>query len=74
MGREPSDEVAHLRIALETRDVIGMAKGILMATEGIGPQAAFDVLVRASQNQNRKLHDVAEEIVARYPDYGDAPV
>ena len=26
---------------------------------------AFDVLRRASQRQNRKLHDIAEELVAR---------
>lgn len=52
-----------LQEALETRDLIGQAKGILMAREGIDADAAFDVLRRASQRSNRKLRDIAAEIV-----------
>jgi AmiR/NasT family two-component response regulator len=36
-----------------------------MATGGLSPQDAFQILVRASQRENRKLRDVAEEIVTR---------
>jgi GAF domain-containing protein len=54
-----------LTIALENRDVIGQAKGIIMASEGVSPDEAFDVLRRASQRSNRKLHDVAREMVER---------
>ncbi|HEX2701127.1 MAG TPA: GAF and ANTAR domain-containing protein [Acidimicrobiales bacterium] len=54
-----------LAVALENRDIIGQAKGIIMAAEGRSSDEAFDVLRRASQRSNRKLHDVAEEIVAR---------
>jgi GAF domain-containing protein len=49
--------------ALTSRDVIGQAKGILMATENLSSDAAFDVLRRASQRANRKLRDVAQELV-----------
>ena len=65
-----ADRADHLVAALDNRDVIGMAKGVLMHAEGIGPEEAFEVLVRASQHQNRKLHPVAEEIVSRYSDPG----
>jgi GAF domain-containing protein len=52
-----------LEQALLSRDLIGQAKGILMAREGFGADQAFDVLKRASQRSNRKLREVAEEIV-----------
>jgi AmiR/NasT family two-component response regulator len=55
---------AHLRRALETRTVIGQAQGILMAQRAIAPDAAFDLLRVASQRTNRKLHDVAMDVVA----------
>lgn len=48
--------------ALRSRDVIGQAKGILMAREGVGPEEAFDMLRRASQRVNIKLRDVARQI------------
>lgn len=50
--------------ALATRDLIGQAKGILMAREGCDARAAFDMLRRASQRTNRKLRDVAADLVA----------
>ncbi|MFP5376905.1 MAG: ANTAR domain-containing response regulator [Acidimicrobiia bacterium] len=49
--------------ALETRDVIGQAKGIIMAAQHMSSDEAFDVLRRASQRANRKLRDVARDIV-----------
>ncbi len=52
-----------LREALVTRDVIGQAKGILMARQGCSADEAFDVLRRASQRANRTLADMAEELV-----------
>ncbi len=55
-----------LRQAMESRAVIEQAKGILMAAQRCGPDTAFDILVRASQNQNRKLRAIAAEIVDRY--------
>lgn len=54
---------AQLRSALESRDVISMAKGILMERHQVTDDQAFNLLVRASQNTNRKLHDVARWLV-----------
>lgn len=53
-----------LRQALETRTVIGQAQGVLMARQRLDAASAFDVLRRASQRENRKLHDIAADIVA----------
>jgi GAF domain-containing protein len=49
--------------ALESRVVIEQAKGLLMST-GLSSDAAFDALRKASQRRNRKLHDIAADIVA----------
>lgn len=49
--------------ALESRDIIGQAKGILMAQSHINADAAFDLLRRASQRLNVKLAQVAQDIV-----------
>lgn len=57
-----------LHTALETRGLIGQAQGVLMAREGISASAAFDVLRRASQRQNRKLRVIAAEIVEPFGD------
>ena len=59
-----NEELRHnLELALETRGVIDQAKGILIAREGFSADAAFDVLKRASQRTNRKLHEIAQEMV-----------
>lgn len=49
--------------ALDSRDRIGQAKGILMAREAVGADEAFDILRRASQRTNRKLVDIAADIL-----------
>jgi GAF domain-containing protein len=50
--------------AMRSRAVIEQAKGILMAPGGVDEDAAFELLVRASQRENIKLRDVAAKIVA----------
>ncbi|MDD7937939.1 ANTAR domain-containing protein [Actinomycetospora lutea] len=54
--------------ALDSRDVIGQAKGILMERRGLDAGAAFDVLRRASQDLNVKLRDVAATLAERRAD------
>jgi GAF domain-containing protein len=54
---------ANLQRALQSRAVIDQAKGILMGRLGISADAAFDMLSAQSQNSNRKLHDIAGELV-----------
>jgi transcriptional regulator with GAF, ATPase, and Fis domain len=49
--------------ALQSRDLIGQAKGMLMAREGVSSDQAFDMLRRASQRLNVKLRDVAQAMV-----------
>ncbi len=58
-------ETTQLRQALQSRDVIGQAKGILMERRGISADEAFDVLRRASQSLNIKLTTVAQTLVDR---------
>ncbi len=59
----------NLNAALSTREVIGQAQGILMERERITSDEAFDILRRASQHLNRKLRDVAQDLV----DTGERP-
>lgn len=56
----------HLERALESRDVIGQAKGILMNRRGITAEEAFDLLRRTSQDLNVKLADVAATMADRH--------
>ncbi len=65
-GRQDcADLLGNLATAVERRDAIGMAKGLLMAGSSCGPDAAFDVLRRASMHRNIKLYDLAAEMVAK---------
>ncbi|MFD7667135.1 ANTAR domain-containing protein [Streptomyces sp. NPDC059788] len=56
-------EIAQLRRAMQTRPAIDLARGILMATFSLSPEAAWAVLVTASQNTNTKLHRLAQDLV-----------
>ncbi|WP_214404451.1 GAF and ANTAR domain-containing protein [Pseudonocardia lacus] len=58
-------EMAQLREAISSRDVIGQAKGILMERRGVSADEAFDILRRASQALNVKLSRVAQTLVER---------
>jgi len=55
-----------LRHALESRDVIGQAKGILMHRRGLTADQAFDLLRRTSQDLNVKLAELAVTLVTRH--------
>ncbi|MFC8145315.1 ANTAR domain-containing protein [Streptomyces paradoxus] len=56
-------EVAQLRRAMQTRPTIDLARGILMASFNLTPEAAWSVLVKTSQNTNTKLHNLAQDLV-----------
>ena len=58
---------AQLHEAIDSRDVIGQAKGILMGRRNISAEEAFDILKRSSQNLNVKLAEIAK-VVAAQPD------
>ena len=57
------DHVAQLQKALLSSRHIGAAVGILMATRRVTQDEALAILKETSQRSNRKLHDVATELV-----------
>lgn len=61
---ELEEEVAGLRVALQTRNLIGQAQGLLIEQYGVDADAAFQTLVRLSQHSHLKLRDVAQRLVA----------
>ena len=54
-----ADTAVHLQRAVDSRDLIGQAKGILMERFSLDDEAAFQMLVKSSQDTNMKLTDVA---------------
>ena len=54
---------ARLLTAIDTRDLIGQAKGILIERYKISGVEAFGLLVASSQAVNRKLRDIAAHLV-----------
>ncbi|MEV6765512.1 anti-sigma factor antagonist [Streptomyces sp. NPDC051105] len=62
-GIDIRTEVVQLRRALQTRDTIDLARGILMAAFVLTPEEAWSVLVATSQNTNTKLHLTARQLV-----------
>jgi GAF domain-containing protein len=57
------DLADNLQTALESRAVIDQAKGILIERHRLTPDQAFQLLARVSMNVNRKVRDVADELV-----------
>lgn len=53
----------NLRRALMTRELIGQAKGIVMERHGLDAEDAFDWLRVRSQHENRKLYEIAQDVV-----------
>ncbi|GHG03914.1 MULTISPECIES: ANTAR domain-containing response regulator [Amycolatopsis] len=60
---EAQRENRNLREALRTRGVIEQAKGVLIGQRGCGPDEAFAILVKLSQDTNIKLYDVARALL-----------
>ena len=55
----------NLRLALQNRDLMGQAKGVIMASVGCSADEAFQLIVTQSQHENRKATEIAAEIVQR---------
>jgi len=60
---EAQTTVGQLRNALRSNRTTGTAVGMVMTRYELDAQQAFKVLARISQQSNRKLHDIAEELV-----------
>ena len=61
-SNETQNLVKHLETALQTRELIGLATGIVMANEKLTSAEAFDRLRTTSQHRNIKLRDLAVEV------------
>jgi GAF domain-containing protein len=53
----------HLRKAVDARNLVGQAQGILMERFDLDADRAFEVLRRYSQHHNTKLHLVAQQLI-----------
>jgi PAS domain S-box-containing protein len=63
--REHQDQMtAQLAVIAENRAIIEQAKGVLMATYGIEPNRAFEILTWRSQETNVKLRELASRFMA----------
>lgn len=60
---EAEDRAENLQAALQSSRDIGAAIGVVMSHHKVTREAAFDLLRTASQQLNRKLRDVAGEVV-----------
>lgn len=67
-----AQKAAHLEAKADRRDIIGMAKGIIIARQHVSDQEAFDIGRRASQRMNIKLRELADQVV--HPPADDGPV
>jgi AmiR/NasT family two-component response regulator len=56
--------IEHLRRALETRETIGQAQGVLMERYGLDPDTAFAFLKRLSSTRETTIRDLSEQIVS----------
>jgi GAF domain-containing protein len=67
-------QAEQLRKAIDSRDVIGQAKGILMDRRGITADEAFELLRRMSQDLNVKLAELALTLATRHTELDLPPV
>jgi len=58
--------MTQLRDALASRDITSQAKGFLMHRENLTGEAAFQLLVKTSQNANIKLVDIARWVIDQH--------
>ena len=65
-----TEQVTGLQTALQSRHSIGLAQGLMMYRYGLTEDAAFQVLRRLSSHNNRKLRDVAADVIKEFRDTG----
>jgi hypothetical protein len=68
-----TEEVRGLQLAMASRSQIDQAKGALRATVGISGDDAFSLMATRSQNTNRKLVEVARDVLADLDGRSDRP-
>jgi GAF domain-containing protein len=63
-GEQQSEVAAQLRSALDSRQVIEQAKGVMMGREGVSARAAYEQLRARARAERRKLSAVCADVVA----------
>jgi AmiR/NasT family two-component response regulator len=66
-ARDKAKLTAQLQFALNARVLVEQAKGVLMERQGVDAQRALELLRRRARSSERKLADVARELIARRP-------
>ncbi|MEU8642938.1 ANTAR domain-containing protein [Streptomyces sp. NPDC059980] len=59
-----NEERTHLHRAVSSHATVDQAIGALLVLGRIGPEDSWDVLRETSQHTNRKLHVIADEVLA----------
>jgi hypothetical protein len=59
-----SDELDTVRASLNERKMVERAKGLLMAHRNLSEDEAYKMLRQTAMNQNRRINDVAEAVLA----------
>jgi AmiR/NasT family two-component response regulator len=54
---------ARLRAVVRSRDLVSMAKGVLMARDDLSEQAAFAALVEAARQRDVTVGEIASRIL-----------
>jgi len=63
-SRQVEEELARAKATLTERRTLDRAKALLMRRRGIGEPAAYRWLRRKAMNENRKIVDVAADLLA----------
>ena len=64
-GEQQTELAAQLDGALQSRQMIEQAKGVLVGRQGITPREAYQQLRAQARSQRRKLADLCAEVVAQ---------
>jgi GAF domain-containing protein len=67
---QTKEDLARLREAVQSRELIGQATGILMGRQGISSQAAMEILCRGADRLRIELRELARRVVEGEEDKG----
>jgi hypothetical protein len=68
------EHAAQLEEALKSSRVIGAAIGVVMASRGVSDAEAFAILKKASNDSNRKLRELAADLLASTTPTNNGPL
>lgn len=64
LQKELEDKNLRLEGALDTGNIVNVAIGVLMEREGVKREPAFEIIRKQARSQQRKVSDVANELLA----------